>query len=67
MSSRSMPNPNEPVEAKRKFRFSGEPKKEINHESMKGPQYDSTYLRGRRKHEKKIIQISCFLNFVFSW
>jgi len=33
-----------------------EPKKEINHESTKG-----------RKHEKKVRQFSCFLNFVVSW
>jgi hypothetical protein len=31
-------------------------KKTNYHKSAKGPQYDSTYLRGRRKHEKKIIE-----------
>jgi hypothetical protein len=44
------PNAAEPVGAKRKSRFIGEPKKEINHESTKG-----------RKHEKKDK-----LNFVLS-
>jgi hypothetical protein len=42
MSARTLPNPDKPVEAKRKSRFSGEPKKN-NHESTKG-----------RKHERKI-------------
>jgi hypothetical protein len=35
----------------------GRKKRQIDHESTKEPQYDSNYLRGRRKHEKEITKI----------
>ncbi len=46
--------------------------KNIDHENTKGPQYDLSDLRGRRKHEIKqvlfrVFKISCFRDNFFSF